>query len=101
MQPETRLSWEYAQLLVNREPSPSPDFWPISMQLFTGDGQTVPVDGDNPVVALNGLGRDGWELVGPPEVLSVVASHIDSGGQARDRAYWVERRFWLKRTVQS
>lgn len=91
-----RPTWEYAEILVVREPTPRSE-WPITATVYYGDGRATSVDGDNPVVILNDLGRDGWELVGPPEVLNVVAAHVDSGGLSRDRAYWVERRFWLRR----
>lgn len=91
----TRPVWEYGQLVVVREPSP--DDWPVTATFYDGDGQSVPLDGSDPVAMLNKLGTDGWELVGAPEVFSVVATHTDSGGGRRDRAYWVERRFWLKR----
>ena len=57
------------------------------------------LDEADEVVALCKLGGLGWELVGPPHVLSAVATHVDSGGFGRDRAYWVEKNYWLKRQL--
>jgi hypothetical protein len=98
---EKRTVWEYAVLVVLREPTPDGP-WPISATLFQGDGSDVTIeDPSNLARVLGGLGRDGWELVGAPEVASVVATHHDSGGRQRDRGYWVERRFWFKRAGAS
>jgi hypothetical protein len=88
--------WEYLQLAISREPSPGQ--WPISSWLHRGQGRDPEeVKGTDPATLLNELGRDGWELVGPPEVLSVISTHVDSGDTSREREHWVERRFWLKR----
>lgn len=98
---DQRITWEYAQVVQSREPAPVKG-WPIAAVLHLGGGDEIALDdADNVMRALDSLGQDGWELVGPPEVFSVVATHVDSGGGQRDRAYWVERRFWLKRQRRS
>jgi hypothetical protein len=89
-------TWEYAQLALEREPKPGGD-WPIRAFLHLELQGAVEITYTDTVALINDLGRQGWELLGPPEVVNVAAVHTDSGGLHRQRAYWVERRFWLKR----
>jgi hypothetical protein len=48
------------------------------------------IKADTTLKYINEIGRDGWELLGPPWTQNVVTRDTDSGGNWRDRAYWVE-----------
>ena len=94
-----RAHWEYGQLVFTREPPKNPnDPWLVQCVFYQGKGTDgIPLKGDDPVKVLNDFGRDEWELVGSPETASIIGTYTDAAGSSRDRAVWVERRFWLKR----
>lgn len=59
----------------------------------TGTQRNAPFDA---LAVLNSLGAQGWELIGSPEMQNEV-DRPDDG--TYDRAYWVDRTFWLKRRM--
>jgi hypothetical protein len=89
--------WEYMQIVVNRDPGQ--DKWPVTLGYFQGAGEFVPLPTDDIGEVLDSFGLEGWELVGPPETQHAVAGTPSFGGAFIDRAFWVERRFWLKREL--
>jgi hypothetical protein len=91
--------WEYGQLVLSRRPAKNPhDEWPVRSAFHAGKASDPQqLDGADPLQLLNRLGRDGWELVGPPDVANTVTTFVDLAGATRERVDWLERRFWLKR----
>jgi hypothetical protein len=91
------MYWEYARFKLIRDPAyaDAPTYGYLALP---GDanwkelGVVV-----NTTLALNDLGKQGWELVGPPNDLNTVFTYKASNDTYHDRAHFVERDFWLKR----
>jgi hypothetical protein len=92
-----RIRWEYARLTLTCDPGvdtnvvhgylglPGTTSW---MELGVIESQTN---------VINDLGREGWELVGPPNDVNSVYTYKSGNETWHDRASFVERNFWLKR----
>lgn len=96
--PMSGRKWEYAVVRCYRDPGESTG---VVKSWFYGPGQTAwaELDGSNTCALLNTYGTEGWELMGPPETQNAVFTYHASNDTWHDRAYWVERTFWLKREV--
>jgi hypothetical protein len=93
------MRWEYAQLKLTRDPGS--DINIVYGYLGLPDETTWTELGalKNTLTTLNDLGKKGWALLGPPSDVNSVFSYKAGNETWHDRAYWVERDFWLKRPV--
>lgn len=55
----------------------------------------------NPKSVIDKLGSEGWEIVGNPISQNAVFTYKAASGVWHDRASWIEKDFWFKRTVES
>lgn len=80
--------------------------WPVRFWWF-GEGvqQELEEPSGDVLVLLDQLGSKGWELVGPPEVMSfvrLVEFKNPTGGSWRNNAAdWLSRGFWMRREVDT
>lgn len=63
-------------------------------------GDSEEQEAQNLIGVMNGLGAEGWELMGAPETQNAVVDMRSHDGSYRESARWVQRRFWLKREVE-
>jgi len=62
-----------------------------------GEAEWKSYDSDGFWRAVNDLGAEGWELVGPPTVANAVFTYKAATGVFHDKANWVEMTYWFKR----
>ena len=92
-----RRAWEYAVLLYTKDPAHAQN--PVRAWLTLPGKEQEEVTDHKGLV--NELGSEGWEMVGPPDMLNAVFTYHASNDTWHDRAYWVEAWFYFKREVTS
>lgn len=96
---DTPIRWEYAQLYLHRDTMAPTSPWPRTRRWTGPDGAEQDLGAETVLAALNRLGAEGWELVGPPEVENVTSVLRNGTGGERTAALWTAKTFWLRRAV--
>lgn len=91
------VHWEYARLKLTCDPGKDITVY-YGYLALPGSASWKELGVVESIInAINDLGREGWELVGPPNDLNSVFTYKAGNDTWHDRAYFVERDFWLKR----
>jgi hypothetical protein len=88
-----RRRWEYANLILRRDPGGNAITGWLGFPDLKKSRELGSVK--SPLVILNGLGADGWQLIGQPSYEHAVLRTR----QGPDRAWWVEARYLFMREV--
>ena len=91
--------WEYAVLALTCDPGVATDKFYGHMK-FPGDAKYRELGVIEDVLQkINSMGREGWELVGPPTYLNSVFTYQAGNGTWHDRAYPIETKYHFKREL--
>jgi hypothetical protein len=88
--------WEYATITLTRDPGEA-DWTPNIWLWLPGATEAQKITDVDFFTTLNALGSDGWEMVGMPSTQDAVFTYKAANDTWHDRAYWVEKVYWLKR----
>ena len=90
------MRWEYARLKLTCDPGVGITVYGYLGLPDTSSWKELGVI-ESQTQLINSLGQEGWELVGSPTDLNAVYTYKAGNDTWHDRAYFVEREFWLKR----